>query len=147
VHTPGAAHARVHCGVVPISGRLLVALLAGAGLAAAAAPARAAEPGRPDLVMVVLDTHAWAAVRGRWKLIDEDGYVELYDTRRDPGETRDLASERPDLVRKLEAEPDRFRAGAEVPRETVEAAMDPAMLEALRALGYVDGDGGEEGAR
>jgi hypothetical protein len=37
--------------------------------------------------------------RGRYKLIEhfEDGRLELYDLRDDPGETRDLSAERGDL--------------------------------------------------
>ena len=47
---------------------------------------------------------------GNWKLIDKagaqarfNGDVELYDLAADPGETKNLAKERPEITRKLEA--------------------------------------------
>jgi arylsulfatase A-like enzyme/Tfp pilus assembly protein PilF len=62
---------------------------------------------------------------------------ELYDLGRDPGETRNLAAERPEecrrlrglLLRKLDA------AGPALP--AVEPRLDPAARERLAALGYV----------
>jgi arylsulfatase A-like enzyme len=47
-----------------------------------------------------------ALLRGDWKLLErhEDGRVHLYDLASDPGERRDLAGERPELVRELRAE-------------------------------------------
>ena len=47
---------------------------------------------------------------GTWKGVRhaKRGPLELYDLRSDPAETRDLAKERPDVVRQLEA----FLAGA-----------------------------------
>lgn len=47
------------------------------------------------------------AVRdGQWKLIEryDDGKVELFDVRADPGETRDLAAARPGTVRSMRAQ-------------------------------------------
>ncbi len=42
-----------------------------------------------------------AVLRDNWKLIQRDEEVSLFDLKRDPGETRDLASEQPDLISKL----------------------------------------------
>ena len=66
-------------------------------------------------------TPAGALRRGRYKLLEffEDGRRELYDLESDPGETRDLGAERPELLQSLQAELDSWRArtGAVVPRE------------------------------
>jgi uncharacterized sulfatase len=57
--------------------------------------------------------------RGGYKLIEffEDHHVELYDLANDPGETCDLARERPDLAASLLGELRRWRldVGAEMP--------------------------------
>jgi hypothetical protein len=39
-----------------------------------------------------------AARSGRWKLLVDGGQYLLFDLRDDPGERRDLAAQRPDLV-------------------------------------------------
>ena len=49
----------------------------------------------------------------RWKLHVARGgapVCELYDLATDPGETTDVASRHPDIVRRLEAEAERYRA-------------------------------------
>jgi arylsulfatase A-like enzyme/Flp pilus assembly protein TadD len=63
---------------------------------------------------------------------------ELYDLAADPGETHDLAAERPEVVRELDAElARRVAAGAAPP---VPAGIDAATRAELRALGYVAAD-------
>lgn len=58
---------------------------------------------------------------GRWKLLEwfETGRFELYDLERDPGESRDLASDQPERVAELAARLASWReeVGARVPRE------------------------------
>lgn len=44
-----------------------------------------------------------AIVRGRWKLLDADGDVELYDIYTDPDERDNLVMKRPEIVRELRA--------------------------------------------
>jgi hypothetical protein len=93
-----------------------------------------------------------AAIRdGRWKLISENGTLELYDWRADPGERRDLladaaASHSPEVREAA----DRLRAAMEqriaADRETharfaagVERRrLDSKTVEQMRALGYID---------
>lgn len=51
----------------------------------------------------ILTWRGWAAHRGPHKLVARsDGSRALFDVEADPGETRDLAAERPDLVAELE---------------------------------------------
>jgi len=52
---------------------------------------------------------------GDWKLIEffEDGRLELYNLREDPGEARDLAADRPDLARDLAGRLARWRESVE----------------------------------
>jgi arylsulfatase A-like enzyme len=79
-------------------------------------------------------------VRGeRYKLIATgEDRTELYDLVDDPGETRNLASERPDLVTALTAELDAWRATVSGERvETDEADFDEETLRRLQGLGYV----------
>ena len=63
---------------------------------------------------------------------------ELYDLAADPGETRDLAAERADVVRELDAELARRLAAG--PAAPVPAGIDAATRAELRALGYVAAD-------
>jgi arylsulfatase A-like enzyme len=81
---------------------------------------------------------------GGWKLIvASDGSRELYDTRRDPGETRDLAGERRDQVERLMAEMDAWRrmASAALPSGDGDGTvpeMDEETRKKLQALGYIN---------
>ncbi len=45
----------------------------------------------------------WAVRKGRWKLLVDDGGMELYDLESDIGESQDLASSEPELVEELRA--------------------------------------------
>jgi arylsulfatase len=61
----------------------------------------------PGLGMELLGNRAWQS--GRWKIVQlrapwGDGTWELYDTRVDPGESRNLAAAQPDVVRALAAQ-------------------------------------------
>lgn len=66
-------------------------------------------------------TPVGALRRGRWKLLEffEDSHRELYDLQADPGESRNLSAEQPELLEQLGADLVRWRehVGAEVPRE------------------------------
>lgn len=46
---------------------------------------------------------------GKWKLVDHQGRVQLYDLRRDIGEKSDVAAKHPDVVRRLRSDFDRWR--------------------------------------
>lgn len=62
-------------------------------------------------------------------------HVQLYDHRADPLEERDLAASQPEVVARMRAALDAWH------RETPAAgtsALDPARIEALRALGYIE---------
>ena len=59
---------------------------------------------------------------------------ELYDLERDPGETQNLAGERPQVVVSARAELDRMLAGASIQSPSQVSKED---LERLQALGYV----------
>ncbi|HEX9636921.1 MAG TPA: sulfatase-like hydrolase/transferase [Acidobacteriota bacterium] len=75
----------------------------------------------------------------RYKLI-RTTKPELYDLADDPGETRNLYGERPQVARDLEAHLDRVRqriGASETPAEPAE--LDPETLAQLRALGYAGG--------
>jgi arylsulfatase A-like enzyme len=53
----------------------------------------------------------WAARRGEWKLyVPPTGSPQLYNLKDDPGEARDLALDKPDLVKELLALHDQWRA-------------------------------------
>ncbi len=82
--------------------------------------------------------------QGRYKLIHKirKKRVELYDVVADPGDSIDLASERPELVRQLLAllrehreENAAFRELHEV--EVLESNLDEETIERLRLLGYI----------
>lgn len=67
--------------------------------------------------------------------ISEDGQRELFDLAADPGETRDLLQARPELGAALGEMLERLAAGRGAVSH--EAKVPPEVVEALRALGYV----------
>jgi arylsulfatase A-like enzyme/Flp pilus assembly protein TadD len=96
----------------------------------------------------------WSGLRGlrsrAWKYVDAP-VPELYDLLDDPGETRNLAGERPAVADSLRGELERYVGGldlfhgAEPGQEMsllAREAVDAEMQEKLRALGYIGG--GEE---
>lgn len=88
----------------------------------------------------------WAPLRGivsgQWKLIDAPR-PELYDLSADPGEAHDLASERPEVVARLQAELAELASELR-PRATAQAGEDPELARRLSGLGYAQGAGGTE---
>ena len=93
--------------------------------------------------------HARGVLDGRYKLVEDlsRGGVRLYDLVEDPREARDLAPERPDVVRELSA---RMRELEERATELASrygpagaVELPAATLEHLRELGYVGGEGEE----
>ena len=82
-----------------------------------------------------------SVIEGDWKFIrrsDEKGVTNrLYNWREDPGERTNRVSERPVLAGVLAAALQRHLAES-VPPGVAEAAPDEAVLENLRALGYID---------
>lgn len=83
----------------------------------------------------------WSPLRAltetRWRLI-EAPRPELYDLAADPGETRNLAAERPQDVQRLRAALTRS-VGAAPARTAPAVKSDPQVSEALRSLGYLSG--------
>jgi arylsulfatase A-like enzyme len=87
---------------------------------------------------------SWRALwRGRHKLLaGSRGERQLFDLETDPGELDDLAPERPDELRALERElAAAFDALPLPPRDDREIHVDRATREALRAMGYLEGQG------
>ncbi len=80
----------------------------------------------------------------RWphKLLTDEktGELRLFDLAADPGETRDLAAERPRLVATLQVELDAATGTGRLgdPAERIEFSED--VVERLRSLGYLDAD-------
>ena len=66
--------------------------------------------------------------RGDWKLVEwfEDGTLELFDLGQDAGESRDLASDRPDLVASLQQELHAWERSVGAIRPARNPAYDPA---------------------
>lgn len=66
--------------------------------------------------------------RGDWKLMEffEDGRLELYQLREDPGETRNLAAELPDKARELHAQLVAWRKEVKAPMPTPHSGGAPA---------------------
>jgi arylsulfatase A-like enzyme len=99
----------------------------------------------PDTVLAAVNRMSEGMRFGRYKLLlrSNPRSVELFDLEEDPGETRDLSRERPDLVdvmmKRFVAEQQRALHGS-VPEEPVEET-DERALELLRKLGYAGEDG------
>ena len=78
----------------------------------------------------------------RWKYVVDvtDGSAQLYDRQADPDETRDVADEHPEVLEELaNLLRAQLEGGASALEPSQEATpADPALMEQLRALGYVD---------
>jgi arylsulfatase A-like enzyme len=78
----------------------------------------------------------YAVRSGDWKLIESPAKVELYDLSRDPLETRNLASERPDQVDRLKGELQSMLK-SHPPAAEGTRPVGQTELETLKALGYI----------
>jgi len=119
--------------VAPRAGRSLVPLMLAEGAAERAAIV--AETYRPEA-----REDLQAVVEDGFKLIVRPGggAAELYDLGGDPGESVDLAGQRPELARSLEESLGRRLAEARRRARTADpGALTEDELERLRALGYV----------
>ncbi len=68
-------------------------------------------------------------------VVGADGSRQLFDLAADPGETRDVAGERPEVADRLAAQ---LESASGVRVETQERAIDEETREQLRALGYAE---------
>ena len=91
-----------------------------------------------------LDRRLTSVQRGALKLVwSSDGSRWLYDLESDPGERRNLAAERPDLVAELErAVDDRQALARKSPVSEAGPELDAEAREQLRDLGYLGNDDG-----
>jgi len=104
-----------------------------------------AEPGRDLGLTAYAESIEWRTslggdvlrtVReGRWKYLHKLEPA-LYDVEADPGETRNLAAERPEQMARLRERLESLLAAAPSAPEDAERAMSPEELAQLRALGY-----------
>lgn len=80
-----------------------------------------------------LRTREWSLLRG------EDGSTELYDTVRDPGETTDVAADRPAVVHALSRQLDAIKLSQTPPdpKKNPKADLSPEVVDQLEALGYL----------
>lgn len=101
---------------------------------------------RPDSERVVYatDGRTWKAISREWSFILSEvlGREELYHIASDPGETRNLADERNDMVQVGRRHIQQMRGlCAQHPYLAInvdEVVMDDEQMERLRSLGYVD---------
>ena len=91
-----------------------------------------------------LDRRLTSVQRGAFKLVwSSDGSRWLYDLESDPGEERNLAAERPDLVAELERDVDARQALARKgPVSEAGPILDAEEREQLRDLGYLGDEDG-----
>ncbi len=98
-------------------------------------------------------TQTFAWLDPKWKLIYRDeakqaglNSIELYDRQTDPNDRQDVASQNPEVVKKLMAGVNDWIGGQEEVRAALgslgTSTLDAATLERLRSLGYIGG--GEE---
>jgi arylsulfatase A-like enzyme len=93
-----------------------------------------------EIVTLGSDEVITAAIRRRWKTIDyQAGTQALYDLEHDAREQADHAGERPDLLRDLRGQYATYSIHARKYGDSSKSdvVLDPASIEKLRALGYV----------
>lgn len=113
--------------------------------------AMAGRPAAAEPTVIVEDAQARALLLGPYKLIHDGIAGTLYHLGRDPGETRDLAKERPIALRACEvylgeglgrpAKRGRLQATAgrsPRPRGGAKMVLDPQQKRRLKALGYIE---------
>jgi tetratricopeptide (TPR) repeat protein len=92
--------------------------------------------------LLPLDLHRWAPLHGivlKGRKLVRGRFDELFDVAADPGETKDLAKEQPELVAKLARAMDAaFAAQPKLPAPH-DAVLSAAERARLRSLGYADG--------
>ena len=77
----------------------------------------------------------------RWHLVRCEGRpLELFDLAADPAQTRNVAGSQPDAVARLQGLLDGWLGAYREARSAGESPVDPALLEALRSLGYAADD-------
>ena len=97
-----------------------------------------------ERVVYATDGRTWKAISRVWSFILSEvlGREELYHIAGDPGETRNLADERPDMVQVGRRHIQQMRGlCAQHPYLAInvdEVVMDDDQMERLRSLGYVD---------
>jgi len=81
-----------------------------------------------------------AVIDGRYKLIVDrrSRQNELYDLANDPGERENLAASHPEILLRMQALLEETKGAAAGPRPIPEMPTEPAQLEELRKLGYID---------
>ena len=82
----------------------------------------------------------FALQTSEWKLVlnPDDEEEELFDLRADPGETTDVSNDHPDGARGFRDEIEFISSGDDGDEAGVDD-LDPAAIEHLKALGYIDG--------
>ncbi|HKJ25219.1 MAG TPA: sulfatase-like hydrolase/transferase, partial [Myxococcota bacterium] len=128
--------------VLDLPGRSLAGYLEGRAELAAERPVfvyRQRYASRRRVRHAMVDGAQFGVRLGPWKYIegDRDGRRELYDLASDPGETRNLARERPDRAAELRARVHVWRA-ANPPPGAPAAPISEDDRARLRALGYVE---------
>ena len=106
---------------------------------------------RPSGFVPENQTGSFARIDAQWKLISRDQAqqaglpaVELFDRRADPAETKDLAAQRPELVKRQLAEIHQWIEAQKQIRQHLggsggRSTLDRQTLERLRSLGYIGG--------
>ena len=97
-----------------------------------ASPLLFSEENRAGDVLFSVEQGGYKLIR---RLKPEPG-DELYDLRGDPGETKDIIGEHPELAARLVAEGEQILSRRTLQRESV--GLDQATQEELRALGYLE---------
>lgn len=129
-----------------VQGQSLLPLLSEGGPAWRPRPAFTERRRTPDEPIRDPEVDSFAVVTGGWKLVQNtdrpEGYpeYELYDFARDPLDQHDVAAEHPQVVARLAALIADWQEAALAAQLTPdsEADVDPAQLEQLRALGYLN---------
>lgn len=144
LHGPGVAPGTTDTPVSLVD--VAPTLMAAAGAGGSARDLRQGAPGGPVFAITYPSLQfpnpltrltKQAVVEGDWKLhryVEEDR-VQLFDLRKDPGETTDVAAQHPEVVARLRDLVER-NLGVEAGAVDAQGVVGPQVLEKLKALGY-----------
>ena len=122
-----------------VQGRSLVPLLAGERLPSADALSETTYWGAYEFKTLRNEHYKYLTAMPKKAETNKPGWATLFDLRKDPAETQDIATEKPEVFERMESLMEILLIDGEIPEEAIPKDLDPELEKQLRALGYIGG--------